>query len=320
MSGPRDGRTATLLRDGRVLVVGGGNTSRRFGEAELYDPGTGRWTPTGAMDTERSGHTATLLGNGRVLVAGGGRSEPDGRVTPLNTAEIYDPAGGRWIATAAMDSGRLRHTAAPLPDGDVLVVGGFDGGGKLPYAERYDPVAKRWTRTPALTTARQDPFAAALLPDGRILVVGGLAQTPGGIAPTASAETYDPVANRWQPAAALTVAREDSAVVALPGGGALVIGGASGQGKLATAERYDPSANRWTPAGAMSTARQSFSATTLQDGRVLVAGASSSAATAARRSPARRFTPATRPHRRQATPHRAHPQHRPGKRVGRPGP
>jgi len=84
----RDAHTATLLRNGQVLVAGGieatGFTSK---SAELYDPATGQWTATGSMATARSSHTATLLHNGQVLVAGGGTS----------TAELYDrrPGCGR---------------------------------------------------------------------------------------------------------------------------------------------------------------------------------------------------------------------------------
>jgi hypothetical protein len=62
------GGTATLLLDGRVLVAGGGSNGT---SAELYDPATGTWSPTGSMSVGRAGFTATRLADGRVLVAGG---------------------------------------------------------------------------------------------------------------------------------------------------------------------------------------------------------------------------------------------------------
>ena len=109
--------TATLLRNGRVLVAGGGDGhGNSFSSAELYDPATGVWTATGSMATARGGHTATLLPDGRVLVAGG--------FNFLSSAELYDPATGMWTATGSMATGRSFPTATLLPNGQVLVAGG----------------------------------------------------------------------------------------------------------------------------------------------------------------------------------------------------
>src|SRR2546429_5382310 len=70
MSIGRQAPAATLLTNGKVLVVGGGKPTATS-SAELYDPSTGLWAPTGSMTTPRVGHTATLLSDGKVLVAGG---------------------------------------------------------------------------------------------------------------------------------------------------------------------------------------------------------------------------------------------------------
>src|SRR4029077_8383643 len=131
LANDRFNHTATLLRNGKVLVVGGaGNGETR---AELYDPASGRWTATGKPNIERHFHTATLLSDGRVLVAGG----YDDTIThnPTTSAELYDPATGAWTSAGSLADARAYHTAALLPNGEVLVAGGFDRGTYLASTE-----------------------------------------------------------------------------------------------------------------------------------------------------------------------------------------
>jgi N-acetylneuraminic acid mutarotase len=85
--------SATLLLDGRVLVVGGASSTKVVASAELYDPSKGTWTATASMTETRLGHTATRLPNGTVLVAGGYRASAGG-TSWLASAELYDPGGG----------------------------------------------------------------------------------------------------------------------------------------------------------------------------------------------------------------------------------
>lgn len=91
LNAPHGDHTATLLQDGRVLVVGGLDSP-----PELYDPATNRWRLAAKPTSPRSGHTATLLRNGRVLVAGGWT----GGREPSSIVELYDPATDAWTATA----------------------------------------------------------------------------------------------------------------------------------------------------------------------------------------------------------------------------
>jgi hypothetical protein len=120
----REGFSATLLGSGRVLVAGG-LTSFKTGEAtaaaELYDPATGSFSPTGSMATPRLALSATLLADGRILAAGG-RGSLGG--TSLASAEIYDPASGTFNPSGAMTTAREDHTATLLTNGAVLFAGG----------------------------------------------------------------------------------------------------------------------------------------------------------------------------------------------------
>jgi deoxycytidylate deaminase len=95
---PRVDHTATLLPDGRVLVVGGNGAGlTATTAAEVYDPAADRWQATGAMSALRAHHTATLLPDGRVLAVGG-LDPTDESFTILATADIFDPTTNAWQA------------------------------------------------------------------------------------------------------------------------------------------------------------------------------------------------------------------------------
>ena len=186
MSTPREDHTATLLRDGRVLVVGGNDVgSHTTASAEIYDPKTGTFTPTGSMKTARGFHTATLLADGRVLVTGGDAAAWDDSGPFLASAEIYDPSTGTFTTTGSMATGRAHHAATLLADGRVLITGGTPGqaGGNgsgttsLTAAELYDPATGTFSPTGPMADGRVY-HTATRLADGRVLVAGGLRQRP----------------------------------------------------------------------------------------------------------------------------------------------
>jgi N-acetylneuraminic acid mutarotase len=86
MNYARQGHTASVLTNEKVLVTGGWNSGDALNSAELYDPSTGVWTVTGNMNYTRAWHTASVLTNGTVLVTGGSNSGGY-----LNSAELYQP-------------------------------------------------------------------------------------------------------------------------------------------------------------------------------------------------------------------------------------
>ena len=176
MATGRSYHTASTLPDGRVLVVGGatgsGSGAMAVATAEVYDPASNSWTPTGDMAETRAQHAAAAIAGGRILVAGGlGRPQvsydPWVRVT---RAEVYDPASGAWT-DAGTTSGRFFHTLTPLPGGGALMA----GGGDMPApstSEIYDPVANAWTPGPNLLQPRGG-HAATPLANGEVLISGG---------------------------------------------------------------------------------------------------------------------------------------------------
>jgi hypothetical protein len=182
MAAARFGHTATLLKNGKVLVVGGTDfySSTPFSAAEIYDPATGHFSLTGSMATPRAGHSATLLEDGKVLITGGFNTGLiNGQFGVSSTAELYEPANGSFSATGQMGVMRDEHTATLLPNGMVLVAGGGS-----PTAEVYDPSTGVFSPTGSMESERTG-HSATLLSNGKVLVAGG-----GSFSPLASAELY----------------------------------------------------------------------------------------------------------------------------------
>jgi N-acetylneuraminic acid mutarotase len=230
LSAPRTQASATTLLDGRVLILGGGSEAspgyRSTNAAELFDPATGKWTPTTPMSTARAFHTATLLPNGEVLVAGGASIYHGARGKVVATAEIYDPESATWHNAPNMSVARYHHTAAPLPDGRVLVAGGWalttNSDKSLATAEIYDPAKNAWTRTGSMATGRARAVVTPL-PDGRVLVATGVDPAYRAMA---TAEIWSASTGRWQLTGKLGTAVMWPAFALLLDGRVLIAGGA----------------------------------------------------------------------------------------------
>jgi Galactose oxidase, central domain len=296
MTEGRAGAVAAPLPDGRVLVAGGTyydgflncpdlycpqiHITRQ--SAEIFDPATASFSPTGSMTVPRTGAVAAPLPDGRVLVAGGTNDDGGGSVDQtLRSAEIFDPATGSFSPTGAMTEARTGAAAAPLPDGRVLVAGGghYDGSSFVAQdsAEIFDPATGSFSSTGWRMTVPRAGAAAAPLPGGRVLVAGGGPYEPEG------AEIFDPATGSFSSTGSMSIPRRAPVAAPLPDGRVLLAG--SGPDDR-SAEIFDPATGSFSPfmeflkpdgpwivaLWSTTEGRSGAAAAPLPDGRVLLAG------------------------------------------------
>lgn len=227
----------------------------------------GSVTPAAPMLEPRSGQTATLLPDGKVLIAGGMRRNQDF----YKSAELYDPATGKFQPTGEMSVGRVGQIAVLLRSGKVLIAGGWVGQGGTDSAELYDPATGKFTVIAKMTTRRGRP-SATLLADGDVLLAGGEERDNESLA---SAEIFHVKTLSFQPTGSMHHARISHTATLLKDGRVLIAGGYAG-GVSSGAELYDPKSGAFTETGILGTARCKHTAGLLPDGKVLIAGGSDS--------------------------------------------
>jgi N-acetylneuraminic acid mutarotase len=287
MTTSRAFHTSTLLPNGQVLLTGGVDWNDGGGTAldtaEVYDPVAQTFTALSAtMAQIRVGHTATLMRNGLVLLAGGCAGGANACSAASSSAEIYDPVAQTFTALSASmaDPTLFDHQATLLPNGEVLLTGGFAASDEsVNTAQLYDPIAQTFTTLDATMTVARGGHTATLLPSGQVLLAGGqtgLYEGPYPTDPLDTAEVYDPVAQTFTAlGATMTTPRAYYTATLLPNGEILLAGGGSSATSLflKTAELYDPVAPIFTALKAkMKNALQGHTATLLPDGQVLIAG------------------------------------------------
>jgi hypothetical protein len=245
----RQGAAAAALPDGRILILGGSNSSGDLSTAELFDPAGDTFTKLegagGEMTVAREHPLAVAMPDGQVLIAGGSTEVLEfgfiRREEVVSSAELFDPTSDTFTKL----EGPGRETAEPrwgpaaaaLPDGQVLIAGGRYQGS----AELFDPASDIFTKLEgagrSMVEARQGATATPLS-DGQVLIAGGLS----GVTNLTSAELFDPADDTFTKlegaGSNLTEAREFAVADALPDGRVLIAGGVNAQGWLSGADVY----------------------------------------------------------------------------------
>jgi hypothetical protein len=264
VDGHRNGHTATALPSGLVLMAGGLCDRGKMRDdpslqaphfaLSLWDSATRGWLAAPTLRQARLGHSASLMPDGSVLLVGGhadpalapGPEEPVLASTERYVAGAVQPA-------PTLQKARAGHTSTVLPDGSVLVVGGFDAQGRaIGQAEWLAPGAAGWREVAGPRVPRHG-HSATLLSDGRVLVAGGVG--PDGSA-RREVEVWDPGSGRWSDAALLPVALHGHAATLLANGQVLVAGGANlgATGAVPWAWTWLAAVDSWQLAGRTETA------------------------------------------------------------------
>jgi hypothetical protein len=247
-----------------VLVAGGidGN-GNSLASAEIYDPATGTFTPTGNMLVPDSDFAAITLANGKVLIVGG------------STPQLYAPTTGTFSATGSMVTPRRACVAALLGNGKVLIAGGYYAGRNAPglvNAELYDLATGTFSVTGNMNVPRISAYPyfneSVLLGNGKVLVVGGITSYD-------SAEIYDPATGKFSLTGSGPVySQYGFPIVLLPNGLAFMPGGVDNDIRQFThkTQFYDPTTDRFYAGPLMIGYHWESTATLLSNGSVLIVG------------------------------------------------
>ncbi len=268
MAEKRAGHTATLLKNGKILITGGFNETGFLNSASLLNTSSNTFEAVGSTLSEpRAAHTATLLQDGRVLLIGG----VNGSAKANQWIDVYNPATNLIERLCKLRISRTGHTSTLLNNGKVLIAGGSENwrSNVLSSCEIFDPVTNSITQTTLLNVPR-NKHAAVLLQDGNVLIIAGSddAAEIGGRYSTC--ELYNPETNSFK---LLKEKLTDSrfkitnAADIRPDGKVII----AGDGKYT--EIFDiVSKDFYTPRGSLGNSWMYPTVTTLQNGNVLVCG------------------------------------------------
>lgn len=262
--------SAVRLNNGEVLVAGGLNPNvccqvAALATAELFNPATGEWTPTGSMSTGRMNFVLIVLQDGQVLAAGGNNTTTT--YPGLLSAELFNPATGTWTPTGSVNAGPVGSAAVLLPNGQVFVVGNH---------ELYDPTSGTWS-----TTTSPVPSSGGTVVFDTLLL-------SGEVWVGTNDELFNPSTAQWttfgQPSCDTSKEHCGGGGALLANGQVLVAGGTvqvEVQGApdviivaetIKTSVIWDPTTLAWTSTADLAVSRTGQTMTTLMNGQVLLAG------------------------------------------------
>jgi hypothetical protein len=242
----RDVNSVVTLLNGDVAFFGGDHEGKCRNSYEVGDMTKAnlheRRYVIGCMCRPRRKAAVVLLESGLVLITGGCDGEK-----VVNCCELFDSETNRCRpCKAKMKIERCRHTASLLPNGNVLICGGFDDRHhNLQTTEIYNPVTKSFSDGPLMCISRSSHTATTLL-DGKILVAGGTNLMSMPFSQTLSTELYDPVTNSFSPAANMIYYRSSHFASIMPDGNVFIGGGVSRLLGMGT-EIYDTARNTFVP-------------------------------------------------------------------------
>ena len=124
------------MNDGKFLIAGGARDlgiAPGFNTAEIYDPVTKLFTPTGEMNYPRTNCYGVSLTSGKVLIAGGWYN-----FNSLEHAELYDPNSGTFTSAPTLVTPRANPMIFPTSDGGAVVFGGYEGFGANPFYQSVE--------------------------------------------------------------------------------------------------------------------------------------------------------------------------------------
>jgi len=291
----RVGESATVLPDGRVLVVGGASAAHPGkgdpdAPSALWVPDSALWLRCPGPRHPRAHHVAVALSDGRLMVLGGieaiaaPNGPPELAVLP---PEIFDPRTLRWSPATSPGTLTHVHNAVCLASGAVLAMGAHVGDSEWwRRGAAYDPTTDRWSDVGPITRVLSSSLAQ--LGTGDALTAGGFLpefEPPARVWPRVFGEAavYRASTGAWTAVKSMRQPRAEHLTLALPDGRAIVIGGMaqaehldairqSGEIPLASTEVFDPATELWADGPNLLTARTPATGAVLADGRLLVVG------------------------------------------------
>jgi hypothetical protein len=259
-----DGASAKQ-KHGLVLISGGWHLFQSSKSTEIIDYTNDSVRKGPDMEVARYDHTSVVLPTGEVVVVGGHNSNID--PAGLASCEVFDVTNVSCSEIGYMIRGRDDPAAVSLPNGLVLIIGGYDGSKVLNSCEFYNPADKTFSASKATMSVGRSGPTASLLPNGKVLVCGGWV----GSNSLQTTEIYDPLTDSFSAGPSMTAKRSSHTATTLPDGRVLLAGCENGCSSNST-EFYDPHENSFSLGPKMTVARRDHFSTLLPDGRVLIGG------------------------------------------------